>query len=103
MHYLSNVEYRARLSPQELEFAQGFQEMMNNYYLESGLSTFPKALHGLDDQIGNLSMGMYSKANSISRTVVTPNVESSVICKVCENIGEVQLHEKYVLSLRAHI
>jgi hypothetical protein len=70
------------MSAQELEYAQGFQEMMQTYFLDSGLGTFPKALHSFDDQVGNLSM------------VVKPNMEASVVCKVLDTIGEVQLHAR---------
>ncbi len=59
MYYLENEEYKIRMSLGEREFAQGFQDMMRKYYLESGLSVLPQSLHGLDDQLGDVSMGNY--------------------------------------------
>ena len=71
-----------KLSAQELEYLKGYLKMLREYLLESGLETFPKALHGLDDYVGDLNM------TSI------PNLDSSVVCKVLDNIGEVLLNQR---------
>ena len=65
------------LSTQELDYCKGFLAMMEAYYLESGLSAFPRALQQFDDH------GMIQK----------PELQTPVICRVLENIGEVQLSD----------
>ena len=80
LHYENHENFK--LSIQELEFLKGYSSMLKEYFLEAGLNTFPNALHGFDDYVGDLNM------------VSAPNLNSSVVVKVLENVGEILLNAK---------
>lgn len=79
-YYENNESFK--LSAQEQEYLKEYSRILKEYLLESGLETFPNALHGFDDYVGDLNM------------ISSPNLNSSVVCKVLDNIGEVLVHEK---------
>lgn len=70
-----------KLSSQEKDYLKEYLVITREYALESGLETFPKALHAFDDYVGNLYM------------ISSPNLNQAVVCKVLENIGEVLINE----------
>lgn len=83
LYYENNESFK--LSSQEQIYLKEYLSMTKEYLLESGLETFPNALHGFDDYVGDLNM------------ITCPNLNASVVCKVLDNIGEVLVHEKYLL------
>jgi GINS complex subunit 4 len=70
-----------KLSMQEQEYLKEYLVITREYLLESGLETFPKALHAFDDFVGDLNM------------IATPNLNQAVVCKVLDNIGEVMIND----------
>ena len=66
---------------QEQEYLKEYLVITREYLLESGLETFPKALHAFDDFVGDLNM------------IATPNLNQAVVCKVLDNIGEVMIND----------
>jgi len=76
---LRNEEHKDRLSAQEIQYAQQYQELVENHYQNSFLNELPPNQRRLDDKFGDSSM------------IVTPDLDNAVICKVKKDIGEFQL------------
>jgi GINS complex subunit 4 len=70
-----------KLSMQEHVYLKEYLVITREYILESGLETFPKALHAFDDFVGDLNM------------ISSPNLNQAVVCKVLDNIGEVMIND----------
>lgn len=70
-----------KLSMQEQAYLKEYLLITREYLLESGLETFPKALHAFDDFVGDLNM------------ITSPPLDQAVVCKVLDNIGEVMINE----------
>ncbi|KAJ3033225.1 GINS complex subunit [Rhizophlyctis rosea] len=81
LHLLRDEEYRSRMSPEELDFAERFNDLMDRHYYKSCLETLPTWLHRLDENINGVDM------------VSKPDLEDAVICRVKEDIGEFQLDD----------
>ncbi|KAJ3044443.1 GINS complex subunit [Rhizophlyctis rosea] len=92
-HLLQSEEYRSRMSPEELAFAEQnqhpkhlptrFNDLIEKHYFKSILDNLPQWLHRLDDNVNGIDM------------VRRPDLEDAVMCRVKEDIGEFQLDDGY--------
>ncbi|KAJ3162834.1 GINS complex subunit [Geranomyces michiganensis] len=86
-HILREELYRSRLSPEELAFAERFQELLTKHFKKSYLDDLPAFLQKLD------GVGMVS----------TPDLEDAVFCRVKEDIGGFQLESSdEILTMRTN-
>ncbi|KAJ2475558.1 GINS complex subunit, partial [Coemansia sp. RSA 2320] len=78
-HYIKDVQYRERLSQNELEYAKGYVELEERHARRSFLDQLPPHLRGLDDVTAD-GLEMVSK----------PDLEAAVFCRVRSTVGEFQ-------------
>ncbi|RKO86464.1 hypothetical protein BDK51DRAFT_6509, partial [Blyttiomyces helicus] len=74
-HLLQDRTARSCLSQEELTFASKFQGLLDRHFMNSCLDSLPPGLQTLNEE------AMVSK----------PDLESAVICRVKEDIGQLQL------------
>ncbi|KAJ2554335.1 GINS complex subunit [Coemansia sp. RSA 1933] len=78
-HYTTDPIYRARLSQNELDYANGFVDLGDKHVRSSFLDQLPPHLRDVNES-GIKGLDMVSK----------PDLDSAVFCKVRANVGEFQ-------------
>ena len=85
LSFLINQDYRDKLSPSELEYAQGFQQLLESYYSKSFLDSLPEDQRSLTEVVdGSLKM------------VPEHDLDDSVFCRVNEDVGIYRLEDRNV-------
>ncbi|KAI9357637.1 hypothetical protein DFJ73DRAFT_657115 [Zopfochytrium polystomum] len=104
LHVITDKETRARLSDDELEFAEALHDRTRAHYHRSFLDSFPESSQRLDEVYPErqLSMGeLHFSAklplilgHLLLEQVAGPGMDNAVFCRVKEDIGDYELNEK---------
>ncbi|TPX51486.1 hypothetical protein SeMB42_g00793 [Synchytrium endobioticum] len=82
MHCLREQDYRRRMSPQELAFAERYDEMLQKHYIKSSLDELHPSLQRLDE------------ATEQSNMVQIPDLDNAVFCRVVQDVGDFQIGDR---------
>ncbi|OZJ04224.1 hypothetical protein BZG36_02965 [Bifiguratus adelaidae] len=81
VYFLSTPEYKSRLSPAEIEYAEKYKALLEHHFHTTFLQQLPVKQQSLNDESENPAASMIPK----------PDLDAAVFARVIEDIGEFQL------------
>ncbi|KAI7904921.1 uncharacterized protein BX663DRAFT_501044 [Cokeromyces recurvatus] len=85
LYILRQPNLREILSPQEIDYARRYQELVESHNHKTFLHQLPRSQHKQDEVFVDMSM------------VVEPNLNAPVFCQILDNIGHVEIDGDNVL------
>ncbi|KAI9480388.1 MAG: hypothetical protein EXX96DRAFT_482391 [Benjaminiella poitrasii] len=85
LYVLRQPHLRELLSPQEIDYARRYQEIVERHNHDSFLHQLPRSQHKQDEVFVDMNM------------VIEPNLDAPVFCQILDNIGHVAIDGDNVL------